>query len=544
MTVPQVRDAGDSMLLVEFEPVVDRAVNARVLAVAAALRERRMPGVREVRATLRSVAVDYDPLRVERSAVVTAVQGALAASPRVEPGRVIEIPVAYGGEYGPDLDEVAARSGMDARAAVHAHADREYHAFMVGFMPGFTYLGPVSEAIVAPRRATPRLRVPGGSVGIAGSLTGVYPRACPGGWALIGRTHVPMFDLSKGCVVRPGDRVRFVPLDPSDRLGEFPVRPSMPGVEAEAEDPAATVISPGLLTTVQDAGRWGHQGSGVPVGGALDAPARAEANAAVGNAPDAAVLEATLSGLDLRLDRECTVAVSGADLGAELDGVPMALDEPAKAGAGARLRLTARRSGMRAYVALAGGLAVPVVLGSRSTELGAGFGGFEGRALRAGDRLAVDRFTPSAALPSLPRPSVRRALAPPGGGVRLRVLVGPHEQWFTAAALEALERTRFLVTPHSNRVGYRLQGDVPLTRAAAGEMISDATVIGGLQVPHDGQPILLMADRQVTGGYPIMATVITADLPVAGQLAPGDWVRFVVCARGEALAALRETVGT
>ena len=372
-------------------------------------------------------------------------------------------------------------------------------------------------------------------------MTGVYPRACPGGWALLGRTHMPMFDLSSGCLVRPGDRVRFVPLGPSDRLGEFPVRPSVPGVEAE--DPAATVIRPGLLTTVQDAGRWGHQGSGVPVGGALDAPARAAANAAIGNAPDAAVLEATLPGLDLRLDRECTVAVSGADLGAELDGTPMALGQPATAGAGARLRLTERRAGARAYVALAGGLSVPVVLGSRSTELGAGFGGFEGRALRAGDRLAVERFTPSAALPSLRRPSLCPALANPGGGVRLRVMVGPHDEWFTSAALESLERTQFLVTPNSNRVGYRLRGDVPLTRAAAGEMISDATVIGGLQVPPDGQPILLMADRQVTGGYPIVATVITADLPAAGQLAPGDWVRFVVCARSEALAALREMVG-
>jgi len=541
VTLPQVRDAGDSMLLVEFEPVVDRAVNARVRAVAAALRERGMPGVREVRATLRSVAVDYDPLRLDRSAVVTAVEGALAASPRVEPGRLIEIPVAYGGEHGPDLEEVAARSGMDARAVVHAHADHEYHAFMVGFMPGFSYLGPVPEAIIAPRRATPRLRVPGGSVGIADSLTGVYPRACPGGWALLGRTHVPMFDLSSGCVVRSGDRVRFVPLDPNDRPDEFPVPPSVPFLEAE--DPAATVIRPGLLTTVQDAGRWGHQGSGVPVGGALDALALAAANAAIGNAPEAAVLEATLPGLDLRLDRECTVVVSGADLGAELDGAPMVLGEPATAGAGARLRLTERRAGTRAYVALAGGLSVPVVLGSRSTELGAGFGGYEGRALRAGDRLAVERVTPSPASPSPPRSTLRQALSATSSGVRLRVLAGPHDEWFTAAALAELERTRFLVTPNSNRVGYRLQGDVPLTRAVAGEMISDATVIGGLQVPHDGQPILLMADRQVTGGYPIIATVITADLPVAGQLAPGDWVRFAVCGRSEALAALRATVG-
>ena len=538
MTVPQVRDAGDSMLLVEFEPVVDEAVNARVLAVAAALRERPMPGVREVRATLRSVAVDYDPLRIERREIVTALEAVLAASPRAEPGRTIEIQVVYGGEQGPDIDEVAARSGIDPRAVVHAHADREYHAFMAGFMPGFTYLGQVSEVLVAPRRATPRVRVPGGSVGIAGSLTGVYPRACPGGWALVGRTHVPMFDVEHGCLVRPGDRVRFVPVSPGDRLAEF-AAPSPP--LTIHGDPVATVVRPGMLTTVQDAGRWGHQRSGVPVGGALDAPARRTANAAVGNAHDAALLEATLPGLDMRVDRDCTLAVAGADLGAELDGAPMVLGAPVTAAAGAHLRLTDRRAGARAYVALAGGLAVPMVLGSRSTELGAGFGGFEGRALRAGDRLEIEKGMPAAAS-GCPHP--HRPLVGPGGGVRLRVLLGPHEAWFTPAAIEALEGTSFLVTPNSNRVGYRLRGDVPLARALAGEMISDATVIGGVQVPPDGQPILLMADRQVTGGYPIIATVITADLALAGQVAPGDWVRFAVCTRAEALAALRDLGGT
>ncbi|HEY6509013.1 MAG TPA: 5-oxoprolinase/urea amidolyase family protein, partial [Vicinamibacterales bacterium] len=378
---------------------------------------------------------------------------------------------------------------------------------------------------------------PGGSVGIAGSLTGVYPRPSPGGWALLGRTSVPMFDLLRGCLVRPGDRVRFLPMGQGNRLEEMPA--SSPSPQVPPTDPVATVIRPGLLTTVQDAGRWGHQGEGVPVGGALDAPARRLANAAIGNAPDAAVLEATLPGLDLLLDRDCTMAVAGADLGAELDGTPMPLGLPVAAAAGAHVRLTKRRAGTRAYLALAGGLDVPVVLGSRSTELGAGFGGFEGRALRAGDRLAVTRGTPSASGP----PLRRLPLAASGTDVRLRVLLGPHDAWFTPAAFEALEGTRFQVTPHSNRVGYRLQGDVPLARARAGEMISDATVIGGLQVPPDGQPILLMADRQVTGGYPIIAAVITADLPAAGQLAPGDWVRFAVCARSEALAALREVGG-
>ena len=153
--------------------------------------------------------------------------------------------------------------------------------------------------------------------------------------------------------------------------------------------PAVTVMRPGLLTTVQDAGRWGHQLVGVPVGGALDASALRAANEALGNPPGAAALEVTLSGLELRFDRACVAAVSGADLGVELDGRAVALDTPVRCGEGSHLRFTERRAGTRAYLALRGGVDVAPVLGSRSTDLGAGFGGFGGRALRAGDRLGT-----------------------------------------------------------------------------------------------------------------------------------------------------------
>lgn len=521
------------MLLFELEPVVDAALNRRAVATAAAVRASGLPGVRDVRATYRSVAVDYDPLIGDRDAIARAVAAAFTTASSAPAGREVEIPVVYGGDGGPDLAEVAERSGVSVSALVAAHSAPAYHAFMLGFMPGFPYLGPVDQAIVAPRRATPRLRVGAGSVGIAGRQTGIYPRDCPGGWAIVGRTDTVLFDPSREPVasVQPGDRVRFVPVN---RLGPMPaVTAPLPRAGAV---PSATVIQPGLLTTVQDAGRWGHQALGVPVGGALDARARRTANAAVGNGDAAAVLEVTLAGLELRFDRPCTAAVSGADLGAQLDGAPMVLDQPVACRAGASLRFVERRRGARACVALAGGVDVPGVLGSRSTELGTGFGGFGGRALRAGDQLAVAHAGPPRApvLPATPA-AARSALV-----ARLRVLPGPHDEWFDGDALSALERTRFTVTPQSNRVGYRLAADAPLARRQTGEMISDATVTGGIQVPPDGQPILLMADRQVTGGYPILATVITADLPLAAQLAPGDGVAFEVCTRAAALAALRE----
>ena len=520
------------MLLLELEPVVDAAVNARAVATAAALRARGLAGVRDVRATYRSVAVDYDPLASDRDAIAKAMEAAFAAGHAPRSGRGVEIPVVYGGSDGPDLEEVAQRSGLTAAAVVQAHASPSYHVFMLGFMPGFAYLGPVTDVIVAPRRATPRLRVAAGSVGIAGRQTGIYPRESPGGWAIVGRTNVVLFDpfRTPPALVQPGDRVRFVPVERLD-----PMPPVVPPKETD-HLPAVTVMRPGLLTTVQDAGRWGHQSLGVPVGGALDASALRTANAAVGNPPDAAALEVTLAGCELRFDRACAAAVSGADLGVELDGHPMPLDTFVRCAEGSHLRFTERRSGARAYLAFRGGLDVRAVLGSRSTDLNAGFGGFGGRALRAGDKLGtIEEDYGAAAEPVKGAVGPRRIQAVQ----RLRVLPGPHDDWFAGDAVASLARTQFTVTPQSNRVGYRLASSVALSRTRDGEMISDATVAGGIQVPPDGHPILLMADRQVTGGYPILATVITADLPLAAQLAPGDGVTFEVCSRSAALAALQ-----
>lgn len=521
------------MLLLELEPAVDPAVNRLAVSAAAAIREQGPRGVRDVRATYRSVAVDYDPLQADRDGIGRALEAALAPGSALAGGHELDIPVVYGGDSGPDLEEVATRSGLSASAVVERHAAPSYLAFMLGFMPGFAYLGPVAPSLVGLRRATPRLRVPAGSVGVAGRQTGIYPRECPGGWEIIGRTNAVLFDPTRtpAARIQPGDRVRFVPVDRLD-----PLPPVESPRVAQHAVPSVTVIMPGLLTTVQDAGRWGHQSIGVPVGGALDARALTVANAAVGNPHDAAAIEVTLTGLELRFERPCTVAIAGADLGAELNGAAAPLHAPLSCRPGSRLRFAERRAGARAYLALAGGVDVPLVLGSRSTELGAGFGGVLGRALRAGDQLGIgvplQRATPSS---SAPLPSASR-----GAPTVLRVLAGPHDEWFDSAALEALERQRFTVTPQSNRVGYRLSAPAPLARRDSGEMISDATVAGGIQVPPDGQPILLMADRQVTGGYPILATVITADLSLAAQLAPGDAVTFEICSRGVALAALRQ----
>lgn len=297
---------------------------------------------------------------------------------------------------------------------------------------------------------------------------------------------------------------------------------------------ALDVLRPGLLTTVQDGGRWGQQALGVPVAGAMDTASLRHANLLVGNPAGAAGLEVTLLGPRLRAEAPLLVAVAGAPFELDVDGRPQAMDTPFVLGAGTVLTFGRREIGARAYLAVAGGIDVPLVLGSRATHLVSRMGGLEGRALKAGDRLPLG-----------PAPGIQshRAAAGPAahwlgpGPHGLRVLPGPQDDWFTDASRHAFFTTPFTVSPRSDRMGFRLDGPA-IVRAHADELLSEPVPFGAVQVPAGGAPILLMADRQTAGGYPKIATVIAADLPVAGQLGPGDQIRFIPCTRADAVAAL------
>lgn len=292
------------------------------------------------------------------------------------------------------------------------------------------------------------------------------------------------------------------------------------------------VLRPGMLTTVQDLGRWGYQDRGVPVAGPMDSYSHRLANAIVGNRADAAALEITLIGPELEATAATTCVVQGARFDGTVNGDALDLSRPFVVPPGGRLRFGPRRAGARATLAVQGGLDMPAVFGSRATSVASGIGPFGGRALSPGDVLPVGNAFGAVGENGRPLPL-------PNGGARVRVIRGPHDAMFTAEAMKRLLTERFIVTPHSNRMGYRLDGP-SLAHSGGADILSDATAIGSLQVPGSGLPILLMADRQTTGGYPKIATVISADVPVAGQLAPGDWIEFAECTRVEAVAALRE----
>jgi antagonist of KipI len=315
---------------------------------------------------------------------------------------------------------------------------------------------------------------------------------------------------------------------------------------------ALIVERPGMLTTVQDRGRWGYQGLGVPVAGPMDWYSHELANQLVGNDPGAAALEITLVGPELIAEAErAWCAVAGAVFDVAVDGRSVPVGSAFEVPGGAHLRIGTRRMGARATLAVRGGFDLPSTFGSRATHLVSRMGPFGGRPLRAGDRLPIGTGT----LTVLPTPgdpartgtltvnpiidqfAARNCECPPSGA-RVRVVPAAHRERFTDDAWHRLTTARFTITPQSNRMGYRLEG-TPLTHLRGADILSEAMPIGAIQVPASGQPILLMADRQTTGGYATIANVITADLPIAGQLAPGDWIGFAPCSLAEAIAALR-----
>ena len=554
--------AGDRGLVVEFGTAVDVAVNNQVRALALTLEAARLPGVLEVVPTYRSLGVQFDPAQLGAEALRSRIDDALRALDpgQLPPPKVVRLPTCYGGEFGPDLPFVSQHSGLSADEVVRLHSETPYHVHMIGFTAGFAYLGGLPEKLHTPRLPSPRTKTPRGAVGIGGSQTGAYSAETPGGWRLIGRTPVPLFDPLRDppTPMLPGDTVRFdpIPREEYDRLerdfqpavgqlghsatgqlgrSDSPNRPvAQPPLRSQE---ALEVLRAGILTTVQDRGRIGCQRFGVTVSGAMDEVALRVGNILVGNEQNAAGLEISFLGPRIRFRADVTLALTGAEVDVDLDGQPAPWYEAFRARAGQVLDLRHCTRGMRAYLTVAGGIDVPVRLESRSTSLAAGFGGFEGRPLRDGDVLSV-RPTIGRAGRGLVR-GVPRSWRPAFGSPQiLRVVFGPQDDAFTKVGRRTLVESTYEVSPSSDRMGCRLEGPA-IQHVGPADIISDWIPLGGIQVPGNGKPIVLLADRQTTGGYTKIATVIGPDIPKVAQLRPGETLRFQAISAGEAQAAAR-----
>lgn len=527
--------------MLRFLPVTHNALLVELadldqtLALLASLQRHPPHGVEELVPAARTILVEYHASATRAETLVQDIAARSLTQGAERSDTLIEIPVHYNGE---DLAEVAQILGITADEVVQRHTGSEYTVAFTGFAPGFAYLSGGHPSLNVPRRSTPRTRLPAGSVGLAGTFSGVYPQASPGGWQIIGTTPVAMWDITRAqpALLQPGYRVRFVDIATKNIAasaysesagGQKDPKPSgRTQHHLAAGHTALQVRATGLLTVFQDLGRHGQARQGVSASGAMDQAALKAANRLVGNASNAAALETVGGGLQLRSVGDNVVAVTGADAVLTLttaDGQRWSVPryEPVALADGDTLAMGQPTAGARCYLAVRGGFAEAPVMGSCATDTLAHVGPAP---VAVGDWLAV-RPAPATsvvAAPELPPadlPTLEQEVV-------LDVVMGPRTDWFTPEAIARFAAQRWQVTPQSNRVGLRLAGEVPLDRAITGELPSEGTALGALQVPPSGQPVLFLADHPLTGGYPVIGCVAPYHLDRAGQIPVGAWLRF------------------
>ncbi|TJZ92041.1 carboxyltransferase domain-containing protein [Paracoccus gahaiensis] len=500
----RVLPVGPRCLLVELADL------EATLALFDALAADPLPGVTEIVPAARTLMIRTAPGVAADASLARAIrarQPAPGTAPAPRATETVEIPVTYDGE---DLDEVARLMGLSTLEVIAAHRDALWQVAFCGFAPGFAYMTCEDARFDLPRRSAPRTRIPAGSVALAGRFCGIYPQETPGGWQLIGRSELPMFDLTRDppALLRPGVRARFIE-------GGAKVHPAAVAPKRRAQ--GLRVVRTAFPILVQDAGRMGQTGQGVSASGALDLGALRRANRAVGNPPGVAALEITLGPVTLRAEAPLVLALTGAAR-AEVAGHPVAPGAAFALDAGDEVRIAAPTKGMRSYLALRGGFDVVPVLGSAATDTLAHIGP---PALVAGDVLAPAHRPAGAVTDPGPAPDLPAA----GDLVTLPVVLGPRTDWFAPEMVDRFLAQDWQVTAQSSRVGIRLAGD-PITRDGA-ELPSEGTATGAIQIPHSGQPVLFLADHPLTGGYPVIATLHPDALDLAGQLPPGARLRFV-----------------
>lgn len=514
--VRSVRAVGTRAVLAELSGTQD------VLALQGLLLEKPLPGQLDVLAAAETVLVTADSPVAARRIAARLLQLDLTA-PKQPDGELVLIDTVYDGE---DLAEVGELTGLGADGVIAAHTGQIWTVAFAGFAPGFGYLMGENQVLEVPRRSSPRTAVPAGSVALAGNYSAVYPRRSPGGWQLIGRTGAKMWDLDREqpALAAPGHQVQFRAVREIVTLApEHPARVPAPGLTS-----GLRVVSPGLQSLIQDLGRHGHSGLGVSSAGALDRASLRRANRLVGNTPSAAAVETVAGGLAVQAIGDQVLAVAGApaeltigtpsgeDSGPFLRTVPMAT--PFALLDGETLTIGAPERGFRSYLAIRGGVDAAPVLGSRSTDTMSGIGPAP---LAAGQLVAAGGEAESGVVG---HPELQPDF-PCTGVTVLDVVPGPRADWFDAAALASFSGQDWEVTPQSNRVGMRLRGN-PLQRSRQGELASEGTVAGALQVPPEGLPVLFMADHPITGGYPVIAVVVDSQLDLAAQVPIGGRIRF------------------
>ena len=571
----------------------------------------------EIIPAARTLLVTFDPSLADENTLETKIAGLKLEKGQQKSGKLVEIPVVYDGE---DLDDVAAHLKIDREEVIRRHTESHYQVAFCGFAPGFAYLTGGDPLFNVPRRASPRKSIPAGSVALAGKFGGVYPQPSPGGWQLIGRTSVKMFDLDRDppSLLKPGDRVHFVDvtkdysahskgttsfsLSREEKVGtlsekqmkndrieiaeqeksqnffspdEGKLLPDRSGSKAlksiastnaaeqnekaglaktgsgtEAteigktgshdnagisvpetsltpeEDAVFKLVTTFMPVTFQDRGRLFQSSQGLSPSGALDQKAMENANRLVGNSLEQPVLEFTYGNARIKALQPSVIAFTGANLPMTIKSAkgtvfvfekntPLAIDE------GDEIILGRPFTGFRSYMALRGGFKVEPVLKSASFDSLSNLGP---KPLLGGDNIFIANN--SALRPVLLSLDDPYFLPEAGDKVVLDVVMGPRTDWFTEQSIAMFLEKPWQVTAASNRIGIRLQSDARLERSRSDELPSEGTVTGAIEVPANGEPVLFLRDRPVTGGYPVIANLVEDQIDLAAQIPIGAFIKF------------------
>lgn len=497
------------------------------LTLLDSLDQKTIAGVEEIIPATRTLMIRFDITRLSSQILINEIVQRDLSKKIILSDKLVEIPVHYNGD---DLQEVADYLKITPQEVIQRHIESEYVVAFTGFAPGFAYMTGGDPIFNVPRKKIPRTRIPAGAVGLAGTFSGIYPQASPGGWQIIGVTDEAMFDIERTppALLQPGFRVKFYNADiKTQKKSINPTKPKEQNtVTFDKTHEIFRVLSAPMPIIFQDLGRIGQASQGVSQSGALDQSSFKTVNKIVGNDENDACLEITLGGAKFEVLNDGVIALSGAPCTIHIDSAKgqhfvQNHNYPISINKGDIIKLSAPQNGVRTYLAVKGGFATEPILGSCARDTLANLGPAP---VQSNDILfhnickkikpvMLDE-TQSFTMPNM------------GETITLDVTMGPRTDWFTKAAIDDFLNQSYEVTAQSNRIGARLLGTNALTRVEDNELPSEATAYGAIQVPASGQPVLFLADHPLTGGYPVIAVIAHYHLDLAGQIPVGSFIRF------------------
>jgi len=544
---------GDSALTIELGYTINENINHRVLAIAYYMRDLEIVGVLDIMSAYASVSVIYDICEIRKN--YTSATRYLTEQIKLailncdftvtSQIKVVEIPICYDVSLGIDLIEMSLEKKMSITDIIAAHTSKLYRVYLIGFLPGFPYMGIVDESIATPRKKSPRTKIEAGNVGIADAQTGIYPSDSPGGWNIIGKTPLKMFDAKKEYPVflQPGDDVQFKQIS-LEQFRELKEESEKTNEKLELSQPSPStsilsVIKSGTADSIQDLGRFGFQHLGINPTGVMDRIAAQTANFLVGNVADEAVLECHFPACSIVFHKSILIAISGGDFTPTLDEKEIKLNTPIYVQRGATLNFKKWKNGARTYIAVKNGFEIEKWLGSYSTNLKANAGGFNGRNLKKDDQIKVKSDSHDVGLKMKSEKqddsffNFHFSIFPWHVEIdnlyafeEIEILVGNDFETLTDGSQQKLFSNEFLITMRSDKMGYRLLSDPLIMKNENRSLLSSGVTLGTMQLLPTGQIIILMSDHQTTGGYPKIGHVASASFAALAQTPINKKIRF------------------